>query len=235
MQCRFKPDVYMLSILLTFGTFTLTYGLNMFRRTPYFGSTFRNSVSDFGVFIAIVVMTAISKFTGLDLPVLNIPASFRPTIDRPWLINPLSVQWYVAVVAALPAVFYTILIVMDQQITAVIINRKDNKLRKGYGYHLDLLVIALLVVICGSLGLPFYVAATVLSVMHVDSLRLQSETSAPGEKAQFLGVNLFQLVPLPVLIGIFLYMGVVSMLGLQFVQRISMLFMPIKHQVLFLD
>ncbi|VDN41970.1 unnamed protein product [Gongylonema pulchrum] len=39
MQCRFKPDVYMLSILLTFGTFTLTYGLNMFRRTPYFGST----------------------------------------------------------------------------------------------------------------------------------------------------------------------------------------------------
>ncbi|VDN41969.1 unnamed protein product [Gongylonema pulchrum] len=78
---------------------------------------------------------------------------------------------------------------MDQQITAVIINRKDNKLRKGYGYHLDLLVIALLVVICGSLGLPFYVAATVLSVMHVDSLRLQSETSAPGEKAQFLGVK----------------------------------------------
>lgn len=61
--------------------------------------------------------------------------------------------------------------------------------KKGFGYHLDLLAIAVLVAICSALGLPFYVAATVLSVMHVDSLRLQSETSAPGEKAQFLGVK----------------------------------------------
>ncbi|VDM40141.1 unnamed protein product [Toxocara canis] len=252
LQCHFKPDVYMLSILLTFGTFALTYGLNIFRRTPYFGSTIRNSISDFGVFIAIVVMTSVSHFVGLDVPVLNIPASFRPTLDRSWLIDPFKIEgWYVVAVAVLPATFYTILIVMDQQITAVIINRKDNKLRKGYGYHLDLLTIAGLVVICSALGLPFYVAATVLSVMHVDSLRLQSETSAPGEKAQFLGVKeqrltsvlahvliglsvfltpLIRLVPLPVLIGVFLYMGVVSMLGLQFVQRISMLFMPIKYQ-----
>ncbi|VIO88821.1 Uncharacterized protein BM_BM9545 [Brugia malayi] len=251
LQCHFKPDVYMLSILLTFGTFALSYGLNIFRRTHFLNSTARNSISDFGVLIAIVVMTAISKFIGLDLPVLNIPANFRPTIDRPWLINPLSVDWYVALIAVLPAIFYTILIVMDQQITAVIINRKDNKLRKDFGYHLDLLVIALLIVICGSLGLPFYVAGTVLSVMHVDSLRLQSDTSAPGEKAQFLGVKeqrltaiiahlligfsvfitpVIKLVPLPVLIGIFLYMGVVSMLGLQFIQRIAMLFMPIKYQ-----
>ncbi|KAM3728456.1 Electrogenic sodium bicarbonate cotransporter [Dirofilaria immitis] len=251
LQCHFKPDVYMLSILLTFGTFALAYGLNIFRRTHFLNSMARNSISDFGVFIAIVVMTAISKFIGLDLPVLDIPTNFRPTIDRSWLINPLLVNWYVALMAVIPAIFYAILIVMDQQITAVIINRKDNKLRKGFGYHLDLLVIALLIVICGSLGLPIYVAATVLSVMHVDSLRLQSDTSAPGEKAQFLGVKeqrltaiiahlfigfsvfitpVIKLVPLPVLIGIFLYMGVVSMLGLQFIQRIAMLFMPIKYQ-----
>ncbi|VDD89631.1 unnamed protein product [Enterobius vermicularis] len=212
----------------------------------------RNSISDFCVLIAIIVMTGLSRYVGLDVPVLDIPASFRPTIDRSWFIDPTNIEgWYVAAAASLPAVFYTILIVMDQQITAVIINRKDNKLRKGYGYHLDLFVIAGLVLICSSLGLPFYVAATVLSVMHVDALRLQSETSAPGEKAQFLGVKeqrltaviahiliglsvfltpIIKLVPLPVLIGVFLYMGVVSMLGLQFVQRIAMLFMPIKYQ-----
>lgn len=34
-----------------------------------------------------------------------------------------------AVIALFPAAFYTILIVMDQQITAVIVNRKDNKLK----------------------------------------------------------------------------------------------------------
>lgn len=50
-------------------------------------------------------------------------------MDRPWLVNPLLVDWYVALLAVIPALFYAILIVMDQQITAVIINRKDNKLR----------------------------------------------------------------------------------------------------------
>lgn len=38
LQCHFKPDVYMLSILLTFGTFALAYGLNIFRRTYFLNS-----------------------------------------------------------------------------------------------------------------------------------------------------------------------------------------------------
>jgi hypothetical protein len=41
---------------------------------------------------------------------------------------------------------------MDQNITSVIINRKDLKLRKGGGYHLDLFVIALEIATVGLLG-----------------------------------------------------------------------------------
>lgn len=70
------------------------------------------------------------------------------------------------------ALLATILIFMDQQITAVIVNRRENKLRKGCGYHLDLLVVACLIFICSVFGLPFFVAATVLSVNHVSSLTL---------------------------------------------------------------
>ncbi|KHJ84976.1 HCO3- transporter family protein, partial [Oesophagostomum dentatum] len=187
-------------------------------------------------------MTVFSHMIGLDVPSLHVPEHFKPTMDRPWLVDISRITPVVALVSFFPAAFYTILIVMDQQITAVIINRKDNMLRKGEGYHLDLLVIAILVLICSFLGLPFYVAATVLSVMHVNSLRIQSESSAPGEIPCFLGVKeqrltgflahfliglsvlltgIIKLVPLPVLIGIFLYMGVVSLLGQQFVQRIA--------------
>jgi hypothetical protein len=52
-----------------------------------------------------------------------------------------------------PALFGTILIFMDQQITTVIVNRKENKLKKGGGYHLDLAVIAVQMVVVGILGL----------------------------------------------------------------------------------
>jgi sodium bicarbonate transporter 10 len=37
------------------------------------------------------------------------------------------------------------------------------------------------------MGLPWFVAATVLSINHVNSLKLESECAAPGEKPKFLG------------------------------------------------
>ena len=54
-----------------------------------------------------------------------------------------------------------------QQITAVIVNRKEHCLIKGGGYHLDLLVLAVTIVLCSVFGLPWFVAATVLSINHL--------------------------------------------------------------------
>ncbi len=73
-----------------------------------------------------------------------------------------------------------------RQITAVIVNRKEHKLRKGGGYHLDLLILAVIVIICSVFGLPWFVAATVLSINHIQSLTKESESSAPGEKQETL-------------------------------------------------
>jgi sodium bicarbonate transporter 10 len=39
------------------------------------------------------------------------------------------------------------------------------------------------------MGLPWFVAATVLSINHVNSLKVESECAAPGEKPHFLGVR----------------------------------------------
>ena len=40
-------------------------------------------------------------------------------------------------------------------------------------------------------GLPWCVAATVLCLGHVDSLKMETEASAPGEKPTFLGVRYY--------------------------------------------
>lgn len=37
-------------------------------------------------------------------------------------------------------------------------------------------------------------------------------------------------IPMPVLFGVFLYMGVASLKGLQFFDRILIMFMPVKYQ-----
>ena len=61
-------------------------------------------------------------------------------------------------------------------------------LQKGGGYHLDLLIVAIAIAINSILGLPWMVAATVLSINHVLSLKKETESAAPGEKPKFLGV-----------------------------------------------
>ena len=134
----------------------------------------------------------------------------------------------------IPAALATILVFLDQQITAVIVNRRENKLKKGVGYHLDLFVVSVMIITTSIMGLPWFVAATVLSITHVNSLKQESETAAPGEKASFLGIReqrvtglcIFLLIglsvlitgalskiPMPVLYGVFLYMGISSLGG----------------------
>lgn len=62
-------------------------------------------------------------------------------------------------------------------------------LQKGCGYHLDLFMVAIMLGVCSIMGLPWFVAATVLSISHVNSLKVESECSAPGEQPKFLGIK----------------------------------------------
>ncbi|XP_008278922.1 sodium bicarbonate cotransporter 3-like isoform X2 [Stegastes partitus] len=247
------PDVLFWSIILFFTTFFLSSFLKQFKTERYFPTKVRSTISDFAVFITIMIMVLVDYLMGIPSPKLNVPDRFEPTSkNRGWLMDPLGENpVWTLLVAALPALLCTILIFMDQQITAVIINRKEHKLKKGCGYHLDLLVVAIMLGVCSIMGLPWFVAATVLSISHVNSLKVESGCSAPGEQPKFLGIreqrvtgfmifvlmgcsvfmtSVLKFIPMPVLYGVFLYMGVSSLKGIQFFDRIKLFGMPAKHQ-----
>ncbi|XP_051858514.1 electroneutral sodium bicarbonate exchanger 1 isoform X3 [Drosophila albomicans] len=255
-DCGTPPteNVFLMSVVLCTGTFILSTILKEFKNALFFPSIVRQYISDFSVLIAIFAMTFFDYSLGVPTQKLEVPHELKPTLStRGWLIPPFTEKnpWWSPIIAVFPAMLGTILIFMDQQITAVIVNRKENKLKKGCGYHLDLFVLSGLIAICSMMGLPWFVAATVLSINHVNSLKLESECSAPGEKPQFLGVReqrvthimifltiggsvlltpLLGNIPMPVLFGVFLYMGVASLKGLQFFDRILIMFMPAKYQ-----
>ncbi|XP_065326686.1 sodium bicarbonate cotransporter 3-like isoform X7 [Pelmatolapia mariae] len=247
------PDVLFWSVILFFTTFFLSSFLKQFKTERYFPTRVRSTISDFAVFITIMIMVLVDYLMGIPSPKLNVPDRFEPTSkNRGWLMDPLGENpWWTLLVAVLPAMLCTILIFMDQQITAVIINRKEHKLKKGCGYHLDLLIVAIMLGVCSIMGLPWFVAATVLSISHVNSLKVESGCSAPGEQPKFLGIreqrvtgfmifvlmgcsvfmtSVLKFIPMPVLYGVFLYMGVSSLKGIQFFDRITLFGMPAKHQ-----
>uniref|UniRef100_S4R7C3 Anion exchange protein n=1 Tax=Petromyzon marinus TaxID=7757 RepID=S4R7C3_PETMA len=189
--CKFVPDVALVSLLLFMGTYYTTMALKRFKTGRYFPTTIRKLISDFSIILSIFTFVGLDILIGLETPKLVVPTEFKPTsAKRGWFVPPFGGNpWWVYLVSAVPAILITILVFMDQQITAIIVNRKENKLKKGSGYHLDLFWVAVLMATCSFLGLPWYVAATVLSIAHIDSLKMETETSAPGEQPKFLGVR----------------------------------------------
>uniref|UniRef100_A0A8C9TBD7 Anion exchange protein n=1 Tax=Scleropages formosus TaxID=113540 RepID=A0A8C9TBD7_SCLFO len=253
-SCKYVPDLALMSFILFFGTYSMTITLKKFKFSRYFPTKCRTLISDFAIIISILVFCTLDYLLNLDTPKLHVPTEIKVPDSpcRGWIVKPFGKNpWWMYLASFVPALLVTILIFMDQQISAVIVNRKENKLKKGCGYHLDLFWVGILMATCSFLGLPWYVAATVISIAHIDSLKMESESSAPGEQPQFLGVReqrltgilvfvltgvsiflapVLQFIPMPVLYGVFLYMGVASLGGIQFWDRIKLFLMPLKHQ-----
>ncbi|CAF0929588.1 unnamed protein product [Rotaria sordida] len=250
----YYADIFFYSLILFMITFSICMGLQEFRHSKFFPSKIRTILGDFSVLIAIVLMSGWDSYLHLNTPKLKVPNELKPTLphERGWLIpffgkNPI---WSIPI-AIIPALIATILIFMDQQITAVIINRKEFKLKKKLGYHLDLFVLSLTVLLQSLLGLPWFVAATVLALTHVNALKIMSENTAPGEKPKFEGIieqrvsallmailtglsvfftNVLAHIPMPVLYAVFMFMGVSALRNMQIFDRVLLMFMPQKHQ-----
>ncbi|NWR67609.1 S4A4 protein, partial [Bucorvus abyssinicus] len=252
-SCQYVPDVTLVSFLLFGGTLLSCTVLKRFRSSRYFPTGVRKLVSDFAIILAILTSCAIDAALGLETPKLLVPSELKPTNPaRGWIVFPFGANpWWVCLVSAVPAILVTILIFMDQQITAVILNRREYKLQKGAGFHLDLLCVSLLMVVTSVTGLPWYVSATVISLAHMESLRKDSTSSAPGEHPMFLGIREQRLtglavfilmgisvfmapvlkhIPMPVLYGVFLHMGMAALNTIQLTDRVRLLLMPAKHQ-----
>ncbi|XP_032703376.1 anion exchange protein 4 isoform X2 [Lontra canadensis] len=252
-SCHAVPDIAFFSLLLFLTSFLLAMALKHVKTSRFFPSVVRKVLGDFSSVLAMLLGCGLDSFLGLATPKLTVPSEFKPTLPgRGWLVSPFGTNpWWLSVAAALPALLLSILIFMDQQITAVILNRAEYKLRKGAGFHLDLFCVAVLMVLTSALGLPWYVSATVISLAHMDSLRRESRACGLGEPRSFLGIReqrltglvvfiltgtsiflapVLKFIPMPVLYGIFLYMGVAAISSIQFTKRIQLLLMPAKQQ-----
>ncbi|XP_059030752.1 anion exchange protein 4 isoform X4 [Mustela lutreola] len=237
-SCHAVPDIAFFSLLLFLTSFLLAMALKHVKTSRFFPSGVRKVLGDFSSVLAMLLGCGLDSFLGLATPKLTVPSEFKPTLPgRGWLVSPFGTNpWWLSVAAALPALLLSILIFMDQQITAVILNRAEYKLRKGAGFHLDLFCVAALMVLTSALGLPWYVSATVISLAHMDSLRRESRACALGEPRSFLGIReqrltglvvfiltgtsiflapVLKFIPMPVLYGIFLYMGVAAISSIQ--------------------
>nr|CAB3266294.1 anion exchange protein 2 [Phallusia mammillata] len=253
-----QPNTALLSTLLMFGTFIIAYFLREFKNSKFLRSSVRRTIGDFGVPIAIFAMLMVDlAVTDTYTQKLTVPKGISPTNSsmRGWFIPPLGdankpLPVWMIFGSALPAFLVFILIFMESHITETIVSAKERRLKKGTGFHLNILLLGLLNGGLSMFGMPWVCCATVRSITHTNSLTIMSTNQAPGEKARIEGIHeqrvtvfvvnaclglsilmqpLLKEIPLAVLFGIFLYMGVTSLTGVQFIDRVEMLFMPSKN------
>uniref|UniRef100_A0A8C8LLD9 Anion exchange protein n=1 Tax=Oncorhynchus tshawytscha TaxID=74940 RepID=A0A8C8LLD9_ONCTS len=252
-----EPNTALLSLVLMSGTFFIAFYLRKFKNSAFFPGKLRRIIGDFGVPIAILIMVLVDySIRDTYTQKLSVPSGFSVTSPekRGWVINPLGMDTpfpiWMMFGSMLPALLVFILIFMETQITTLIVSKKERMLVKGSGFHLDLLVIVVLGGTSALFGLPWMAAATVRSVTHANALTVMSKAVAPGDKPRIQEVkeqrvtgllvailvglsivigDLLRQIPIAVLFGIFLYMGVMSLNGIQFTERLMLLLMPPKY------
>jgi hypothetical protein len=247
-------DSALFGLVLAVGTYTVARSLARFRDRPYLRRPLRELLADFGPALAVVVMVFARRLLPtVHLAALDVPSTFATTSGRPWLVSLGGLPGWVPVASAAPALLLSVLVFLDQNVTVRIVQSPENGLKKGSAYNWDLVVVGVLTGVCSMFGLPWLVAATVRSVNHVRALATTEGPAGARTKGAIenrvspfavhaliglalLATNLLRQVPMPVLYGLFLYMGVTSTTGNQFFQRLRLwltdpALFPARHYV----
>ena len=165
----------------------------------------------------------------------------EPVGTRPWFadMGDLNGKSWAIFAAAGPALLAFFLFYLDNGITWHLIYSPSNGLTHGDSYNWDLLCNGFCNMVNGLLGLPWLVATTVPCIVHLNNLadrdrdgkiiKVQETRLTYLISHGLVGFSLLFLpaikkIPLPVLLGVFLFMGMSSMPGLQFWNRFLLFF-----------
>ena len=245
------PSYSLMTVILITLTLLLAFFFEGLRSSQYFSLTVRHIISDFGVSIAVGLVVAFDQLLLDDFTKkLSIKANY---FSRKWTVNPLgdkkNLDFGYRFFAVVPAFLVSIILFLETGVTAVMLDKRENKLKKGFGYHLDFLLVALLCGISSVFGLPWICGSSVNSLSHLHTLTILSSNHAPGTNpyvvkvkeqrvtnmvihvligGSILLVPMLELIPVAVLFGVFLYLGLMSLQRMEFVHRLQLLFIPYK-------
>eukprot|EP00428_Durinskia_dybowskii_P065665 CAMPEP_0170371138 /NCGR_PEP_ID=MMETSP0117_2-20130122/8877_1 /TAXON_ID=400756 /ORGANISM="Durinskia baltica, Strain CSIRO CS-38" /LENGTH=580 /DNA_ID=CAMNT_0010625945 /DNA_START=155 /DNA_END=1894 /DNA_ORIENTATION=- len=224
-------------------TFWSTMKVTAFEKSRFLNQKIRTIVKDFGpvvIFVTMSFLNTLPLFKKYAVQTLSVPDTFQLAGGRPFLVPINSIPLKVKLLCSLPAVLLTALFYMDQNISVRVVNNPDNKLKKGAAYNLDMVALGLITGVLSIFGLPWMCGATVQSMNHVRAMT-DTKFNPETEESEIVGVvetrltgfvihgliassllllPYIRLVPIPVVSGVFLFLGRKLMSGNSFLQRV---------------
>ena len=233
-----KPILSLLLVLVTVYVGLLIFN---FKYSPYLTADKRTMVADYALVVAVAAGTVLGSyvFRFIELGKFYVDEN-RGLFEVVKFDDPSAG----AVVAAIGLGFImSILFFMEGNISASIVNNPSNKLTKGPSYHYDMVVIGLINAVLSVFCLPFVHGALPHSPLHVRALAdieehidhgnitekivYVRETRLPSLISHILiGASIFlipyplNMIPIPVLYGLFTFLAVTSLGDFQLWERL---------------
>uniref|UniRef100_A0A665WL00 Anion exchange protein n=1 Tax=Echeneis naucrates TaxID=173247 RepID=A0A665WL00_ECHNA len=239
------PNTALLSMCLMLGCFFIAFFLRQFKNGTFLPGKVRRLIGDFGVPIAIFLMIVVDYNIEDTYTQVETRGSQRLAYQPFWRAQAFPCVGDVCMCCPSPARLHSHLSgVSDYNV--LIVSKPERKMVKGSGFHFDLLILVAMGGLSAIFGVPWLSAATVRSVTHANALTVMSKGPKPViEKvmeqrisgilvALLVGLSILiepilKMIPMSALFGIFLYMGVTSLNGIQLWDRILLLLIPKKY------
>jgi hypothetical protein len=189
----------------------------------------------------------------VDVGTLEVPDRFDTTTGRAWFVDLSDIPAWGIFAALLPGFIIAVLFFFDHNVSSLMCQDPAHKLKKPAAFHWDYFIVGICLFVTGLLGIPPTNGLIPQAPLHAKSLliREQVEDTSEGKPAGstklivvgcyeqrisnlftsiLIGLMCFnpflkivRLIPTAALSGLFLFMGVSSFAGNQFVERLMLL------------
>lgn len=246
MRARIADDASFLKyFVLHLGTVITAFKMLDFRRNASIHVTVRSAMIDLSPLVTVFAITGLS-YAFPKVPVDRVSDASKDLPTWPTLVSFPDMVPKVYVLAWIAAFAFSVQLVLETNISAMLASRREHKLRKGPAYNWDLFLVGAFTVVTALFGLPPSVPALPHSHLHAKLLGKTSETARHGTvrthvrranetrvtsfTAHVLTLiiticfrNSFGRIPIASLSGFLVYMGLSSMQTNGILRRLPLL------------
>lgn len=247
-------DDGLLQFIIAIGTLYVAQVLSRAKSWKILTEVTRELLSDYGATISIILWSLVPAMANYRLedghiPTLFVPLKFETSSGRAWLVDFSDIPAWGVFAAIFPGMIITILFFFDHNVSSLLAQESEMKLKKSSAFHLDLFILGLGTILTGILGIPPTNGLIPQAPLHTKSLQKKRRVyvdDKPTDQYEVIGVheqrvsNLLQSllcgivcfrpfsdvlreIPKAVLYGLFLFLGLSSFEGNEFAYRLSLL------------
>uniref|UniRef100_A0A1I7SXD9 Anion exchange protein n=1 Tax=Caenorhabditis tropicalis TaxID=1561998 RepID=A0A1I7SXD9_9PELO len=247
------PNAFLVQFCMVFISVAIFHFSRKIGKSSLFGSTFRNLCENFGGIFAVIATSAyyLFRLSFVKVSMVEIPSTFGDNrLDYGYFVIPKTLPTIPTLLLAMfAACLVFVLIFVETEIPEQMALRDKRKLKKGGGYHWDLIVVGFTTQISSIVGLPWMCPAAVQSLAHITSVT-EYHKCKPSELKKIKNVReqrvsgfvtyvllaLFACfghycaIPSASVFGVFFYLGVRNLDGSLLLSRCQMIFTANKYR-----